>query len=70
MGWKTRGISTSKEPVFLYLLSVLPDNEELKKFINRKLNNKEFEHSKVKVITEDKVEALDKKFQKEIDSHV
>jgi hypothetical protein len=62
-------LGSSKEPISLYLLSVLPDNEDLKKFINRKLNNREFDHSKVKLITQDDAEALAKKFQKEIESH-
>jgi len=66
---KLEELSSSKEPISLYLLSVLPDNDELKKFINRKLNNKDFDHSKVKLITEDEAESLAKKFQKEIESH-
>ncbi|MEQ1587553.1 MAG: DUF3037 domain-containing protein [Cyclobacteriaceae bacterium] len=66
---KLEELGSSKEPISLYLLSVLPDNEDLKKFINRKLNNKAFDHSSVKLITEDEAESLAKKFQKEIESH-
>jgi hypothetical protein len=43
--------------------------DERKRFINRKLNNKDVEHSKVKVITEDEAESLAKRFQKEIKAH-
>lgn len=66
---KLEELKTSTEPVSLYLLTVLPENEELKKFINRKLNNKTFEDSTVKLITEDKAESLAKKVQREIESH-
>lgn len=62
-------LGSSKEPVSLFLLSVLPDNDELRKFINRKLNNKDFDHSTVKLVTEDDAESLARKFQKEIESH-
>jgi hypothetical protein len=66
---KLEELSSSKEPISLYLLSVLPDNEDLKKFIGKKLGNKIFDHSRVQIITEDEAESLAKKFQKEIESH-
>lgn len=62
-------LKTSDEPVNLYLLSVLPNSEDLKIFIDRKLNNKEFDRSTVRVITEDEVEVLAREFQAEIEGH-
>ena len=41
----------------------------MKKFINRKLNNKDFEHSQVKVVTEEDAESLARNFQMEIENH-
>jgi hypothetical protein len=62
-------LKTSDEPVNLYLLSVLPKSEDLKLFIDRKLNNKDFDRSTVTVITEDEAEVLARKFQREIEAH-
>jgi hypothetical protein len=62
-------LKTSDEPVNLYLLSVLPKSEDLKLFIDRKLNNKDFDKSTVTVITEEEVEVLARKFQREIEAH-
>ncbi|MEJ0056020.1 MAG: DUF3037 domain-containing protein [Bacteroidota bacterium] len=66
---KLAELSSSKEPIDLYLLSVLPENDELKKFIRKKLNNIENSHSKVKLVTEEDAEALAKKFKREIAAH-
>ncbi len=57
------------EPVNLYLLSVLPNSEDLKIFIDRKLNNKDFDKATVRVITEDEADGLARKFQTEIEGH-
>ncbi len=62
-------LRSSKEAVSVYLLSVLPESEELKRFIRSKLNNKDFDNSKVKLVTEDEAESLAKEFQKEIEAH-
>jgi len=66
---KLQELGSSKEPISLYLLSVLPESEDMKKFITKKLSNKVFDHSKVQLITEDEAESLAKKFQKEIEAH-
>lgn len=62
-------LQTSKEPVTLYLLSVLPQAEDLRKFIYRKLDNKKFKTSKVKLVTEHEAENLAKKFKTEMNRH-
>lgn len=62
-------LRSSKEPISLYLLSVLPADKDLIKFINRKLNDKEFDHSTVTLITEDEAESLTRQLQKEIEAH-
>lgn len=62
-------LKTAKDPIKLYLLSVLPDNIELKAFIERKLNNIELDHSKVQIVTEENVEKLTRLFEKEIATH-
>lgn len=60
-------LRTSAEPVNLYLLSVLPQSEDLRIFINRKLNNKAFDSSTVRVITEEEADMLAQGFQREIE---
>jgi hypothetical protein len=63
-------LKTSDEPVNLYLLSVLPKSEDLKIFIDRKLNKKDFAKSTVTVITEENAEILAQRFQKEMEGHL
>ncbi len=66
---KMEELSSSKEPINLYLLSVLPDNDQLRKFVEKKLGKKNVDHSSIQLITENEVEKLAKKFQKEMEVH-
>lgn len=66
---KLAEMETAKESFNIYLLSVMPKDDELKKFVKRKLNNLQFDDSAVKIVTEDEAEALAKKFQREMNAH-
>lgn len=66
---KMEELSSSKEPINLYLLSVLPDNDQLRKFVEKKLSKKKVDHSSIQLITENEAEALVKKFHKEMEVH-
>lgn len=62
-------LQTSKEPVALFLLSTLPKDNDLRKFIYKKLDNKTFNKSRVKLVTEEEAEKLARKFKTEIERH-
>lgn len=68
---KLEELNTSKEPLSIYLLSVLPhDHPELTTFITKKIQAKSTENTKVVVVSEASVEPLIKKIKKEIESHL
>lgn len=66
---KFEELKTSSEPVSVYLLSVLPDSEDLKLFIKNKLNDREIDSSKIQIVTEDEIETLTDRILSDIKNH-
>jgi len=67
---KLEELSTAKEQMHIYLLSVLPSEySELDKFIAKKIKEKATENVKIDLISEGEIDRIAKKIKKEIDSH-
>jgi hypothetical protein len=63
-------LSSSKEPLCIYLLSVLPhDHPELTNFINKKFKSKSTDNTKVQIVNESNIDQLTKKIKKQIIEH-
>ncbi len=63
-------LNSSKEPLHIYLLSVLPnDYPELTSFITKKIKAKSTEKIKIDLVSEINIEMIAKKIKKEIESY-
>jgi hypothetical protein len=63
-------LSSSKEPLNIYLLSVLPhEHPELKKFIEKKIRSKSTEKTCIHIVAEEEVETIAKKIKRQMDKH-
>ena len=63
-------LSTTKESMHIYLLSVLPNEySELDKFITKKIKEKSTNHVKIDLVSEGEIDRIAKKIKKAIDKH-
>jgi Protein of unknown function (DUF3037) len=63
-------LNSAKEPLHIYLLSVLPhDHPELTNFITKKIKSKSTDNARVQIVSEKEIEGFAKKIKREIDSH-
>ena len=62
-------LSITKEPIHLYLLSLLPEKKDLQKFIREKLDNKKLGKAIIEVVHPDEAEKLIKKVKIAFEYH-
>ncbi len=62
-------LKSAKEPIHLYLLSVLPDKKELQKFIKEKLDNKELGNTIIEIVHPKEAEKIIKKVKTALENH-
>lgn len=63
-------LGSAKEPLHIYLLSVLPqEHSELTNFINKKIKAKSTKNTKIEIVNENNIEQLTKKISKQIKNH-
>lgn len=63
-------LNVAKEPLHIYLLSVMPnDHPELELFINKKLQGKSTKHTHVEIVKEENVDAFTDKIKLQMDKH-
>jgi hypothetical protein len=60
-------LNSSKEPLCIYLLSVLPhEHPELTGFINKKFKSKSTKNTKIEIVNENNIDQVAKKIRKQI----
>jgi hypothetical protein len=63
-------LDKAKEPLHIYLLSVMPhDHPELEKFITKKLREKSTEHTTVEIVKEENVANFTRRIRRQMDKH-
>jgi hypothetical protein len=67
---KLDALASAKEPMHLYILSVLPtDHTEMEKYIFKKLRAKATDKVKIDLVSEDKIGPIVKRIKREIEGH-
>lgn len=69
MAGKIDSLSKSDENLHLYLLSILPAENDLIEFVNEMLTSKSNSNLKVEIITQDNIAKMTSDLRKEIDNH-
>jgi hypothetical protein len=62
-------LRTAKEPIHLYLLSLLPQNKELKKFIQEKLSNREISNAIIEIVDSKSADKVVKLVKEQLENH-
>lgn len=63
-------LNSSKEPLYIYILSVLPhEHPELTNFINKKFKSKSTKNTQIEIVNEKNIEQVAKKIKKQIMAH-